>query len=178
MFMKRIKNQYLFCILIFSCLYFLSTCSDDPDLSLERKNYTGEELRIDGYYYYINLDDSYIECRFLYRNGIYLRYACRTIDLDVVDNTILNNVNSLGKEKISWGIFYIVDDNITCKNWISPHEGRLGTAVSEGYILNDTTFKIVKESYSGNAYPPDLREKLWHFRQFAHKPDSTNNFIN
>jgi hypothetical protein len=168
----------MYYILSFSCLYFLSTCyAPDPDLSIERKDYIGESLRIDGYYYYTNLNDLYIEYRFFFKNGVCLRHASRTTDIQVVDNEILNKINSLGKEKINWGIFHIIGDKITYKHWISPHEGGFEVALSEGYILNDTTYKIVKESYSTSAYPPDIQEKFWHFRQFAHKPDSTNNFI-
>ena len=44
----------------------------DDKLSLERIDYNGKELRIDGYYFQNYVSDDYIHIFFLYQNGIIL----------------------------------------------------------------------------------------------------------
>ena len=71
--------------------------------------------------------------------------------------------------KQKWGIFKIEGNKIRIENWGYGELARPVT-VSEGSILNDTTYKKIKINNS-NA------NLTYHYKQFSPKPDSTNVFI-
>jgi len=186
--MSIMENQIIIkitkVILVFT-LIFLIGCSafeDDEKLSMQRVDYTGNELRTDGYYYYYQwhnyLNKEQIVVISLYRNGIiracgggYDSFQDFESRIDII-NTASSNPN-----KSPWGIFVIEGNVIKYEKWygaraLEPYR----TRIFAGKILNDTTFHIT-ESYRPNGRERNSEDLTFHFRQFSPKPDSTNNFI-
>ncbi|MDR0507689.1 MAG: hypothetical protein LBH32_12870 [Dysgonamonadaceae bacterium] len=154
-------------ILMLSFLWGCNLLFSDEEMSFDRIDYEGNELRLDGYYYRQGKD--YTLVHFFYQNGIILSAnSYRNLDLDIVEKQLLEIYYQIVKEKPNWGIFKIANNQIEYEQWEAPNEGGLSISHSKGYIENDTTFHI-KETY--------LDHEVWHFRKFDHKPDSTNNFI-
>jgi hypothetical protein len=56
----------------------------DDKFTIQRENYIGNELRLDGYYYQQENNHTYVE--FLYRNGVILSaHSYSTNDLNIVE---------------------------------------------------------------------------------------------
>jgi len=155
----------------------------DDELSLSRQDYTGNQLRIDGYYYfnYTNSSIDYIDVYFLYRNGIILYgfsgLSSELPDLEesYKDGTFYNQAKSI---KFLWGIHQIEGSSIKFERWY-PSEKPYKAYVREGEIINDTIFTIT-ESYrmkNGKKSEVESKNEVYHFREFSPKPDSTNSFI-
>ncbi len=161
---------------------FVSSCSkwlENEKLTLQKTPYTGNELRLDGYYY--DMEDGKIwSTYFFYRNGI-LHYgiASDTLDNDLVkyDAWFASEYYSehLRSGRRRWGVFEIHDDSIVFERW-GILEGGDPVLRFSGRILNDTTFIITKceNPHSGEF---SQENDLYHFRHFSPKPDSTNMFI-
>lgn len=161
---------------------FVSSCSkwlENEKLTLQKTPYTGNELRLDGYYY--DMEDGKIwSTYFFYRNGI-LHYgiASDTLDNDLVkyDAWFASEYYSehLRSGRRRWGVFEIHDDSIVFERW-GILEGGDPVLRFSGRILNDTTFIITKceNPHSGDVCQ---EQDLFHFRHFSPKPDSTNMFI-
>jgi len=168
-------------LLICSLSLYLSCCSllfPDEKLSMQREDFTGNELRMDGYYYCQkeNVPDPTTSCIFMYRNGTILSaYGHSTLDLDVVEKEIVDNYYNFGKDKWDWGVFIITNNRIEYEQWIVPSES-ISTRKSTGNIENDTTFYITEQYFSYNKKKYSVNE-VWHFKHFVNKPDSTNNYI-
>ena len=164
--------NFLKIITIF-CMIILCGCKDE-ELSLKRTPYTGNELRIDGYYYRKIPD---LEIRFFYRNGIVRYGGGGYSSFEELDNCILNHQIVDGSSKTDWGVFLINGNTIKFEMWYPPSGGGTPTYIREGEILNDTTFHIT-ESYRSDGSERSEKNEMYHFRQFYPKPDSTNKFIN
>ena len=161
------------CLTIFPCCKVLYP---DEKLSMKRVEYNGNQLRIDGYYYYQHDNPISTLVLFLYRNGVILSTrAYPSHDLDVVEEKMLSEYDKIRKEKAFWGVFLVNDNKIEYEKWESPTEG-FTISKRSGYIEDDTTFHITKRffSYNKKTYHAD---EIWHFKQFSPKPDSTNNYI-
>lgn len=150
----------------------LSSCEKvfQDEFSIQRTDYTGTELRIDGYYYNESFVAPYpnysIAKSFFYRNGIKFgvcSYDTTTMSFD-------EHCASLAKNKLNWYVFKIEGNTITIEGW----DNLTQTFKEYGEILNDTTFRINRIERSGRT---DKSNSIYHFKQFAPKPDSTNNFI-
>ncbi len=152
----------------------------DDNLSLARINYSGNELRISGYYYIIteNEDLTYSPKYIFYNNGVALSAGLPANNLSKMDENMLNASNNNYKNhKGVWGIFKIDKLNIWIERW---HCAEFCKAYTwEGSIINDTTFHIIKSYRMQNGEKTEIKERdeIYHFRQFSPKPDSTNNFI-
>ncbi len=169
-------------------ILFLTSCEKwfwQPDkLHLEKKAYTGSELRIDGYYYYEWISDKkekYIGHLFLYKNGIILEgaYFLSSDSTEIEFN--YRNGSWLEQNKNyrwNWGIFNIDNLAIKYESW-SPFDLGDPAYIYEGEILNDTTFFISKSYRLKRGKEKDITqlERLYHFKQFSSKPDSTNVFV-
>ena len=170
------KLIILFFLILSSCL------SKDDSLRNEREDYTGDNLRINGFYYYY--DYAYDPGRimniiFLYRNGIYF-----LINGDGKERTSPDEVKTLLTEehiqtcktwKLNWGIFLIKGNNILIEKWSSTGIGWKTTITESGTILNDTSFIITKRGNSEIGMKDTYYE--YFFYQYNPKPDSTNVFI-
>ncbi|MDR2909924.1 MAG: hypothetical protein LBV47_00950 [Bacteroidales bacterium] len=164
----------VFGILVSCCKIFYS----DEKLSMKRVDYNGNQLRLDGYYYYYNSNEDYTMISFLYRNGTVLstRAYYLSNDLDAIEKRMIQEHESLRKDKTRWGVFTIFGSRIGYERWAAPDEGGLTVWRRSGHIENDTTYSITEEHFSYNNKKYDVNE-TWHFKQFDHKPDSTNNYI-
>lgn len=166
------------------CCLLLSSCSKlfgrkDDDLSIVRRNYDGDELRIDGYYYSIGYKGEIIDGYWFYRNGVLISTGGITHSFEEMDNymlTFINN-NHYKTRKIAWGVFDVIEDSIAFERWY-PH-GPNRAYVSTGKILNDTTFHIIDSYRMENGVKTDRKERdeMYYFRAFEPKPDSTNSFV-
>ena len=169
-------KQIIKLIGIIGLLLFLYGCKDD-ELTLQRVPYYGNELRIDGYYYHEYGEPARKNIYFLYRNGIIL-YGTTPLTSEIEQT---ENMYQTGKyyelvknDKTSWGVFLINGNTLKFEKWYSGEEA--WAYISEGEILNDTTFHITV-SYRSNTTERREGNEIYHFRQFNSKPDSTNNFI-
>ena len=151
----------------------------DEELTLVRKPYLGNELRIDGYYYHMSLnsntfDDTYC----FYRDGtvVWLSGTPPGVSPFVHMEEVLNYYNGGAPVyKTDFGLFQINDSTIAINHWW-PNEGYLPAYLLEGIILNDTTFLI---NSSTHVKTGEIREghRVFHFQAFSPKPDSTNTYI-
>lgn len=144
----------------------------DDILSLERRDYHGNELRTDGYYY--TKKDSYegiIYSKYaLYRNGV-IRY--------IDGSKFIQPSFGSNKYKYDWGVFKIENGKILFECWQPGNGGALKSYVNSGEILNDTTF-VIKEIYrmhKGQKTDARGKNEVYHFVAYSPKPDSTNNFV-
>ena len=167
-------------LLISSLSVFMSCCSKifpDEKLSMQRKDYNGNELRIDGYYYcYFEKTDITV-IYFLFRNGIirhaggYSRYFEDNREQEMV------SYYSKSTSKTDWGVYVINGNQIQYEKWIEAPSGvRAAINRRSGYIENDTTFHITESYNSGTGETKQINE-IWRFKQFNNKPDSTNVYI-
>ena len=173
--MRNIGYFLLFSILLNGCDVF-----SDEKLTLQRTDYNGNELRMDGYYYkYDTSYDSSVPnrtiCYFFFRNGISVAMGSyETIDLKTVEREMLERYKWLYKHKSVWGVFVINGNTFEEEGWSTSVGGGLPVARCIGIIENDTTIHITKHFEKNKEYARNYR---WHFKQFSPKPDSTNNFI-
>jgi hypothetical protein len=160
-------------------MFCCSKLFPDEKLTMQREDYIGSELRIDGYYYTQtgSVKDSVTAVIFLFRNGITVTCgAFLTTDLNVVDEELPNRYKWV-TDKLSFGIFLIRGNEILMEGWNTAGGGmRLPIVRDKGYIENDTTFCIT-ESYYSDIKETHYGNRVWHFKQFDNKPDSTNNYI-
>jgi len=180
---KRKMTYFLFIALSFILLAGCACCSfilkPDP-LSLPRVEYTGTNLRIDGYYYEQYTASNgieYMTVLFFYRNGILLEgETFPKGKLPEKEQNYLSEewINVVRKHRDFWGVFHVTGNNMKFEKWY-PSE-RPTTSIREGVIFNDTTFRITK------VYRPDgsnlkSEDRIYLFKAFSPKPDSTNRFI-
>ena len=176
------KTKFLLILTItaFSCKSF------EPDIdefTLKRENYTGNELRTDGYYYNeFESDCQRLQIYFFYKNGIILRggNSCKD-DINIQEEKFKNGdwYNLVKDDQMTWGLFVIENDTIKYERYNPPvGPGYLHSLIWEGPILNDTTFHIIRYYRYDNGVKKEIEtDKLFHFKKFSPKPDSTNNFI-
>lgn len=163
--------------MLFSC----ASCDKElHELSMSKTPYTGDELRIDGYYYSSLTSANDIGIAVFYSDGVcihmYMRIE-RQDTLDFIENEfLLNNalISRLLNTPTHIGVFQIYTESIEFETW---EAGRDITTFSHfGEILNDTTFLLKKRI--NNAQNKTFFENLtYRFKQFSPKPDSANNFI-
>ena len=151
----------------------------NEELTLTRKPYHGNELKLDGYYYYLE-NEKIWRTYFFYRNGT-LHYGIVTDTLDndfeKYDAWFASDYysNIIKNDRRRWGLFEIHDDSIIFERWSIKEGGDPVLRVS-GCILNDTTFVMTRSEYpnTGEVFQHEL---TYHFHAFSPKPDSTNMFI-
>jgi hypothetical protein len=175
--------KYLFIIPFITSFFILVTCCNklypDEQLSTKRQDYNGDEIRIDGYYYYFISDNQYSRAviHFLYRNGLILSTVVLGYELTEIEKEMISYYSSFNKT--DWGVFLVDSNTISYEKVISadPAAGISSYIVRKsGYVKNDTTLHFT-ESYSSNSKETKTINEVWHFRQFNNKPDSTNVFI-
>jgi hypothetical protein len=170
----KILVIYLIFILAISCDY----TADNDIFTLPRENYTGNQLRIDGYYYFEFPNRPYRSPYFLYRNGVlfdpsgYSLSEEKRWELRFLDK---KEMKAMGMSETVWGQF-VIQDSIIKFEMYYPGDGPLWSYIKEGVIINDTTFHITK-SYRSNGSEVRERDEMYHFRKFSPKPDSTNVFV-
>jgi hypothetical protein len=139
--------------------------------------YSGDELRIDGYYYsnIVYDHDNYRGLIVLYRDGFCINVLVNPGNQDYIENEILLNdtyINEMKNTPTNIGVFQIIYPNIHLETW----EYRTDPTSYFGKIINDTTFIINKRV--NNRTEKTYSENLtYRFKQFSPKPDSTNVWI-
>ena len=147
-------------------------------LCTPRIDFIGDELRIDGYFYHVfgPSGNEHMGVLFFFRNGVLHDITIPKVELEEREEEWRNNNwnERTTNSRFSWGVFTVDNDVIKLERWYPgpPHI----TAIREGVILNDTTFKIIK-SYRCDGSGLRERHELYRFRAFYPKPDSTNNFV-
>ncbi len=154
----------------------------DDELSIQRTNYIGNQLKINGYYYKKYNNPEMLTIYIFYNNGIILHTG------DGWEYSKLNEfeqklqspdfINKLKGIKYVWGAFKIEQSNIKFERWY-PSEAPYSAYVREGEIINDTTF-IISETYrnqKGQKTEVKSVNETYHFKSFNYKPDSTNKFV-
>jgi len=161
------------------CMSCCSSLFSDEKLSMQRKDYNGDELRIDGYYYHQeeNVKYPHTTVMFFYRNGIVLfagsSFSC---NLDTVEMDILNRIEIIKNNKMNWGLFEIYNSELVIEEYYdNPPSSALKTMKSFYEINNDTTIIFRRVDHPG--YKDKIHNTMYHFKHFANKLDSTNVFI-
>ena len=168
-------------------LLIISTTSCElelEDLHINKESFENAILRIDGYYYELN-DSSELALRyFLYQDGT--SYGWRTPYYssfgELEDQIELGNSSGHQNIVLGWGLFNVIDSSIIIEEYCYGSGGRKkGTALFEGIIFNDTTFKIIEHyRLDDNNEKYDIIEynETYHFRKYDNKLDSINEYIN
>ena len=180
-----IKSGLLFFVII--ALSAGSCSKNNIPVPLTKVEYTGNQLRTDGYYY--SVDEDYLYVTVLYRDGFCIQPCTKITNvfgldtLNHIDNLLQNNnyISRLKDFPMQIGVFKINDIVIEIEIWNDA--GRiiggdvLNTFSYYGKILNDTTFFVYKsvDNEDDKTYTEDL---TYHFVKYDSKPDSTNRFIN
>jgi hypothetical protein len=161
---------------IFVLSMFLMLFSCHESFNFVKRNYKGKDLNLNGYYY--SLENNYTEIFFLYNNGIIYRAGSGKLDVGDIDKGVLLNVKKFLYTKpdiiTNWGTYYIDNQSI----YYDMRYSRADAPVyrRKGDILNDSTF-IIKSVSRPNGKEFKEENRIYHFRTFSPKPDSTNNFI-
>ncbi len=161
-----------------SCVPFFQRF-DDP-LTIKKQSYIGSKLKLDGYYYTM-YNDKIQNVSFLYRDGVLYNCGGYIENHSKVAEYIEREfLRSNGYKEISagWGVFQIKEDSIWIESWFDL-DGPEKAYMQSGIILNDTTF-VITEIYKkkrGKKKGLEDRNKVYHFREFYPKPDSTNSFV-
>jgi hypothetical protein len=171
--MKKIVFYFLLLVFCLSC--------EEPviykDFILKKIPYTGNELRMDGYYYryYDCESNNYIAACCFYRNGVLLDIVGAALSLEEADEKIKQfmerDVNS-NYERLNWGLFVIDNQTIKFELYYPQEYFTKWTGIMEGVILNDTTFRITS-FYDLSNDERHTKNNTCYFRQFSPKPDST-----
>jgi hypothetical protein len=169
-------------VLAITIFFFLISCTNilgkDEKLTLTKENYSGNIIKLDGYYYSVthSLGVPSSHVYFLYRNGV-IRYfgSFKTDSVNELDSLIKSSINTLAVGKSHWGLFQIIDSMLTLEKWVSDNGGVHKVTRYDANILTKTTFKVFKiKSSKGDVLDRDLN---FNFHPFSPKPDSTNDYI-
>ena len=164
------------------CIFITTGCKKgwrDDKLSLDRTDYNGSELRIDGYYYQ-EKDGEFYSLYFFYKNGVLqdLGGGYTPSELSELESKIKNGTfDNANDVKYYWGVFQVDGSGIKFEKWYG--ERPYPAFVRDGYIVNDTTF-VITQSYRmkrGKKKVERAKDETYHFKKFSPKPDSTNEFI-
>lgn len=162
---------------------FSSSCEKvgkDDKLTLDKQDYTGNQLRIDGYYYE-KFEGKYYSLYFFYEDGTVLYGDGGFTEKEFIEHEkqFTNEVwlNGVKNYKAYWGVFNINNDSIAFERWYPSSGGPFPAYLRTGKILNDTTFVITKSVRSKNGKEEQQLNEVYHFKEFSPKPDSTNNFV-
>ncbi len=172
-------------VLLFTMLTSVLSCEkintcQDKELTLKKMKYTGQELRIDGFYYGNSSVDfqgtKHYELFIFYKNGIVMLLG--DSEFEKMEEYVTTIANSNQKTtKFVWGLFNVERQKINIDHWV-PAQCGYPAVLRTGELLNDTIFLLngmVRRDSQGTT-ETDISQEF-HFRQFDIKPDSTNNFV-
>lgn len=164
--------------IIIAMLLSLSACTkdkyQDDEFSLNRAEYNGNELRIDGYYASKAIGEDYSYLYVFYQNGVLLKPGVA----ENTDEYIQKFVDGFNHNiKDFWGIYQIQDSTIQVEFYKPKMTEGLPAYIKTGKILNDTTFILTNEKRSKDGSESRAISETYHFREYSPKPDSTNTFI-
>lgn len=148
---------------------------------LAAQNYTGNELRTDGYYYRVAEGNVSSRLFCFYTNGVLLdmKGGFQSNDIAEMDDYLereFSGAYSLN-DRALWGLFWINGTDIKFQHY-DPYSGYPVHYyfVNEGVILNDTTFNIRLNYRNDNKERYEVND-IYRFRQYTPKPDSVNSYF-
>jgi len=175
------------CYYFIAFLFFLTACQDffikDKEFSMKAIPYTGDELKINGYYY--KMDDTWSHVLIFYANGVQFGGNSVIPNIEIEDR--LRNpeyTKNLHDCLSCWGPYQIKENVLQFEFYdIFGHDWR--TCIAHCKILNDTTFNIEKVTFSKTGKEVDVKKEgvgesflgEYRFKQFNPKPDSTNSVV-
>ena len=158
-----IKNK----VLVLLAILLSQSCEPNLEFEHDKTPFFGNELRINGYYYYDKED--YANIIFFYRNGtVYQTYQPKLENENNRQKIDMNNIHA----RWGWGRFNITDTNIGYEYWgTSGCYAFVGQYI--GTIDNDSTYTItrLREQKYNNSFKKV--SQTYRFRVFENKPDST-----
>lgn len=175
-------NRILITGIILIVVLFSFSCKDwfeDEDFSLTREEYSGDEIKIDGYYYYYYTQDPGLaSITIFYRNGVVIDGIGDRSTLLEIENSFSNGKFYQGVSTIKdvWGIYRVENNQIMIERIVAMGGFNRIAYTDYGEILNDTTIHFYKHKESYKNIFKNMNDTL-HFKQFSPKPDSTNVFI-
>lgn len=172
-------EKHILTVLLVTLLF--SNCRKADELQLAKVDYSGSELKINGYYIgESRFDEESSEIFFFYRNGVLLygtSYKNTTPIEDIENNYSSEEYNDgIKKSRAGWGVFNISNDELDFELWAAGSGGPSKTVVRFCNILNDTTFVATELLNNYNGVTSVLND-TFRFKQFSPKPDSTNMFV-
>lgn len=149
-------------------------------LELNRIDYHSNELRVQGYYYFVENDGKIVPAYILYRNGVLLKLNGGPYTEMELANAETSWLSERSKElrrdvHMDWGIFLVYQDNIVIETWGPSRGGTPPLYRIKGYIMNDSTF--VTTEFTTCLGEAGSDEHTYYFKHLAQKPDSTNTVI-
>jgi len=177
--MKRLIFLLTILMTLMSCKDWL----DDEYYTLEKRPYTGSEIKTNGYFYSHQLKNGSnkegISILVFYKDGTAIDFAFDGDNLEVENDVFKVNPLWLKNNKYNWGLFNIESDTIKIERLNSYGTVRAYMYTLVGIIENDTTICIIREQTSTDAIldVPFNMNQTFHFKEFSPKPDSTNVFI-
>lgn len=166
--------------LITSCCSKIYPSKDDF-LTIPKTQYSGNELRIDGFFYRTwENGTKYSDITFLYNDGV-LFQGNGAGDLsqlmEYAQETLLHH-DQIKDKKAFWGLFLVKDNKIMFERWKATQSGYL-VYREEGVIIDDTTFVMTEVSRINHGIKTETKPIEWtyYFCEFSAKPDSTNTVI-
>ena len=153
-------------------------CDERESFTMAKRNYEGNELRINGYYYN---SKSYPEL--FYRNGITINGSLSDLisNISIVESLMLTGEygSYIYNNEYRWGLFSIRNNIITreFKNQMSSISCKYPFKES-GIIINDSTFVMNSIYNYENDEKTETSNDTFRFKEFTPKPDSINKFIN
>jgi len=177
------KYRYYWLIVF---LFFFIACEDffikDKEFSMKVTPYTGNDLRIDGYFYK-NYTDDKVDFLMFYSNGVFFKNSSTSVELEsrLQDPNYIKNLRDC---RFCWGP-YNINNNILRFEFYDIFGHTWHTCIANCVILNDTTFNIENITFSSTGKKVDVKKEgssyyslgVYHFKQFSPKPDSTNVYI-
>jgi len=167
-------------ILLFPFIAGCGKLCKDMNLSFERRDYTGIELKLNGYYYSDSKANGNSFLIYLYRNGVY--YNAKSILTEDAKNGIIPESiieKPIANSRASSGAFRVTGAGIEIEGWL-PTLSCSRTVSYKGDILNDSTFRVTRIEYmkkNGKVDRVETPNTVCHFHAADRKPDSTINFV-
>lgn len=164
----------------FMIMVFLSSSCNkekytDDEFVLQKTDFTGNQLKIDGYYYSDVENENYYRLFVFYFNGVTLLPGSTNEPETYISE--LANDQSLGEVKYIWGLYLIEGNNIKIEYYVPKMVVGMPAYLETGNIINDTTFVITEVERSKDGSEHKILNDKFHFKHFSPKPDSTNNFV-
>jgi len=160
------KTKYFSLLLLIPLLYSCFIKLPDEELTMTRTPYNGKEIRLDGCYFEKEPGyEKYGNYLFFYSNGLML-YIGDTININTISQ-FSGGIKNMTNYKQQWHIFQIENKTINIQGWtevVGTFSGYLAVHNEIYTILNDTTVSTEDS-------------RIYYFKKFSPKPDSTNVFI-
>ncbi len=151
----------------------------DDELSINKQANKEKYLKINGCYYQ-KVNDKYQSLYFLYEDGTLLSDGGNFSyqELNKHEATFDDSIWMEGryKTKYNWGVYKIEGTKIAFERWYPSSGGPLCVYSRIGTILNDTSF-IISKVMRVDGTEESATNEIYYFKQYSHKPDSTNVFI-